>query len=275
MSLQGQPQKKLNQYQMRQIISLLLLTSPLWADPLSGSGRHTLVDEPWGTVFVSEGVTLQGEPSGGRWRLETPQGPVSMLKTASGYLIQAANQNLRLEIRPETQGEQILVSFNGENFRLHKANDRLTWQNDPSQPLPGVAFDNDVVGIYLRNPQGKAKSLPDMAQRIDSTVPFPARLEKPTEPSFRVKPPVLSSTDEDPLSLQRKPFDKSQTLEEAQAQKASNGWGYPEGSPEFPKDPFQPAPPTPGQDPMNLKGKPPFSKSKTIFEAQQEQKRKP
>jgi hypothetical protein len=258
---------------MRSFFWLCLVSLPLWADTLSGQGRQTLVDEPWGTIYCAEGVSLQGEPTNGRWRLDTPQGPVSLLRTGSGYLIQAANQNLRLEIRPVADGDKIVVNFNGENFRILRAQDRLSWESKPQEGLPGIDFDNEVVGIYLRNPLGKSRSLPELAHRIDSLVPFPARQAKSAVPSFMAKPEPSAEIPSDPLSLRRKPFDKSQTLEEAASQKASNGWGYPDGSPDFPKDPLQPAAPTPGQDPMNLKGKPPFTKSKTIFEAQQEQKR--
>lgn len=95
------------------------------ADELSGPGRKTLVNEPWGTVFCQEACTTRSDQFGKRHYVSSDKGSISMSQTVDGWLVQAPNQNMRLRRQLNLDGsERVLVTFNSSTYVFEtKAND--------------------------------------------------------------------------------------------------------------------------------------------------------
>ncbi|MBX3171251.1 MAG: hypothetical protein KF760_27835 [Candidatus Eremiobacteraeota bacterium] len=95
------------------------------ADELSGPGRKTLVNEPWGTVYCEESCTTRSDQFGKRHYVTSDKGNISLSQTVDGWLVQAPNQNLRLRRQLNLDGgERLMVTFNAATYVFEtKAND--------------------------------------------------------------------------------------------------------------------------------------------------------
>lgn len=116
------------------------------ADELSGPGRKTLVNEPWGTVYCQEGCTTRSDTFGKRQYVVSDKGNISLSQTVDGWLVQAPNQNLRLRHQVNLDGsDRIMVTFNAATYVFE------TKANDYSWIFPG-----DKVFFSLR--EGELRS---------------------------------------------------------------------------------------------------------------------
>ena len=95
------------------------------ADELSGPGRKTLINEPWGTVYCDESCTTRSDTFGKRHYVMSPKGSISLSQTVDGWLVQAPNQNLRIRRQTNLDGsDRLLVTFNSASYVFEtKAND--------------------------------------------------------------------------------------------------------------------------------------------------------
>jgi hypothetical protein len=114
------------------VLAALVLVNPVSSDQTSGPGRVTLAEEPWGTIYCAQGCRINQDATGARWLLETSRGPVSVQRRLNGWLIQAANQNLRVD--EESQGAW-RFHFNASKYRLEKSPNRVLWSDPASQTL--------------------------------------------------------------------------------------------------------------------------------------------
>lgn len=260
-----------------QLLAWLALSGWATGDDLSGFGRITVAEAPWGTVYCSEDSQVRPDPSGRRWRLETPKGYVSVFHSDQSWLIQAPNQNLRLEV---VQPQQLRVTFNSAQHLLELSPEKSSWQAGRGylpQPLPaskyrGVLFDNEVVGFYVKLPAQSAKpaSWSDLFV-IENFTHFPvfqARTPTPQKTASSGPEPEV-----DPLRLQRPAFEGTKTVEEVLNVKPENDWSYPEGTQQKPQSPLQAIEAPKGKDPLNLRP-PPFTRTPTMFEIQEKARRK-
>lgn len=258
---------------------LLFLSGATGADELSGYGRTTLAELPWGTVFCSEDCKVRTDPDGRRWRLETPKGYVSVFRSGDTWLIQAPNQNLKLE--PQ-DGKSLQVAFNSSQHTVQIAPNSAQWQAGrgfvpqriDSTRYRGIVFDNEVVGFYLKLPVPsgeKAASWSDLFV-VENMTHFPVFQQRLSSPSAAPKP-ASTAGDPDPLRLRRGPFDATVTVEEAMSKEPENDWSYPEGAQQKPSAPMQAIEAPKGKDPLNLRPAP-FKKTPTIFEAQKKNQQK-
>lgn len=113
---------------MKKISLLLACVATLrlaYGDELSGPGRKTLVNEPWGTVYCQENCTARSDQFGKRHYVTSEKGNISLSQTLDGWLVQAPNQNLRLRRQVNHDGsERIMVTFNSSTYVFEtKAND--------------------------------------------------------------------------------------------------------------------------------------------------------
>lgn len=262
-------------------VGLLLLLSgaPIGADELSGYGRTTLAELPWGTVFCSEDCKVRADQDGLRWRLDTPKGYVSVFRSGDSWLIQAPNQNLKLE--PQ-DGKSLQVTFNASQHTVEVASKGAQWtagrgfvpQRIDSSEHRGIVFDNEVVGFYIKLPvasNAKPASWSDLFV-VENLTHFPLVHQRQATPTLGTQT-TPTAGDEDPLRLRRGPFDTSVTVEEAMSKEPENDWSYPEGAQQKPSAPMQAIEAPKGKDPLNLRPAP-FKKSPTIFESQKKSQKK-
>lgn len=98
------------------------------ADELSGPGRKTLVNEPWGTVYCQESCTSRSDQFGQRQYVVSDKGNISLSKTVDGWLVQAPNQNLRLRRQLNLDGsERIMVTFNSATYVFETKSNDYSW----------------------------------------------------------------------------------------------------------------------------------------------------
>jgi len=128
----------------------------LGADPISGPGRRTLVDEDWGTIFCQENCTVKKDSFGRTYRLTSDQGSISMSKTLDGWMIQAPNQILRLRSQDGLNGGQrMMVTFNAATYVFERKQNDYLW-----------IFPEDRVFFGLREGELRSALGPDGAFKM-------------------------------------------------------------------------------------------------------------
>jgi len=144
----------------------LVLLGTAGADPRSGPGKTTLAEEPWGTVYCADGCRVTQDERGTWWRLETPQGPVSVQRRPGGWLIQASNQNLRLDdISSTPDQKEYRILFNAAQYRLQQSPTKFSWIPGEGAPID-YQIEDQGRALEGSGPQGKLSVAGDPSEGI-------------------------------------------------------------------------------------------------------------
>ena len=98
------------------------------ADPMSGPGRQTLLQQTWGTIFAEEKASVHVDPEQRQFRIEGSQGGVLINRTPTGWNLIGPRHSLRLEIVPESGGHQLTVRMGGRRYQLISSQQQLSYE---------------------------------------------------------------------------------------------------------------------------------------------------
>lgn len=98
------------------------------ADPLSGPGRQTLIQEPWGTVFAEEKALVRSDPQQRQFQVEGSAGRVLINRTPQGWNVVGPRQGLRLEVVPESGGQRLTVRMGAQKYQLLSTPSQFSYQ---------------------------------------------------------------------------------------------------------------------------------------------------
>jgi hypothetical protein len=125
------PARKREADSMQRSIAFLLgcqLLLPAAADELSGPGRKTLISEDWGTVYCLESCKVRADALSQRFVISTEKGPMALQRMATGWVLQAPNQNLQVRRQfSADSSENLLVQFNSAAYRFQKKGKDFIW----------------------------------------------------------------------------------------------------------------------------------------------------
>lgn len=126
-------------------LGLLGLTAA--ADPHSGPKHDTLLTQPWGTIYCAEKSEVKPDPSGKRFTVKTPDGPVAIIVSAPWISVQAPNGSLMRVRSTELPGAtEVLVQLNKTNYRIVRRFGEVEW-NFPDDRIYFKTLDGNVRDV--------------------------------------------------------------------------------------------------------------------------------
>ncbi len=106
-------------------LSLLIV---LFLAQVAAAQHRTLAKSEWGEVFCTAEAEIKPTVHPDRFTVSTPSGPIHIVTSYDGVIIQYPDQALRVRRSEVDEGTQILVQFNRKNYRVLQKKREWEWQ---------------------------------------------------------------------------------------------------------------------------------------------------